>query len=59
MVLTLRSIAVLTAMRLEAWRHARWPPPASRRVRANARSGKQRLFPVATVIGGKRAPPRA
>jgi dihydroorotase len=23
------------------------------------RSGKQRLFPVATVIGGKRAPPRA
>jgi dihydroorotase len=23
------------------------------------RTGKQRLFPVATVIGGKRAPPRA
>ena len=25
----------------------------------NVRSGKERLFPVATVIGGKRAPPRA
>jgi len=23
------------------------------------RTGKQRLFPVATVVGGKRAPPRA
>jgi dihydroorotase len=23
------------------------------------RTGKQRLFPVATVIGGKKAPPRA
>ncbi len=25
----------------------------------NVRSGRQRLFPIATVIGGKRAPPRA
>jgi dihydroorotase len=25
----------------------------------NKRTGRQRLFPVATVIGGKRAPPRA
>jgi dihydroorotase len=23
------------------------------------RTGKQRLFPVATVVGGKKAPPRA